>query len=109
MAGFNRIERLADVIVRGDALDLEQGAGVVAPARVFHVLLKTQERRALSEEHREGSRGDVGHGETRVVAGAPIRECGGDGAPASDELIESARVHAPSNAGTGPKVQVTIV
>ena len=64
VAGFNRIERLADVIVGGDALDLEQGTGVVATARLLHVLLETQERRALGEEDREGRQRDVGHGVT---------------------------------------------
>jgi len=105
---FNRIKRVANVIVGRNVHDLEQGAGVVAPGRGFHVLLKIQERRELSEEHRKGRRGDVGHGGLGIVAGAPIRECGGDGASASDEMIESARVHAPSNAGTASKVQVTI-
>ena len=82
---------------------------MIMPPSLFHVLLKTQERRALGEADGERRQGDVGHGIARVVAGAPIRECGGDGAPASDEMIESVRVHAPSKAGTVPKVQVTIV
>ena len=109
VAGGNRIKRLADVIVSGDAPDLEQGTGVVTPARLLHVLLETQERRALSEEDGKRRQGDIGHGIARVVARAPIRESGRDVAPASDEMIESARIHAPSNAGTDPKVQVTIV
>jgi hypothetical protein len=109
VAGFNRIERLADVIVGGNVLDLEQGTGVVATARLFHVLLETQERRALREKDGERRQGDLGHGIARVVACAPIRECGGDGAPASDQVVEGAPIHAPSNAGTCPKVQVTIV
>ena len=104
------VERLADVIVRGDALDLEKGAGVVATARLFHVALETQERGALGEEHGERRQRDVGHGELRVGAGARVRQRAGEGAHAGDEVIETeGLLHAHLDAGTGPKVQVTIV
>ena len=53
MTGLNRIERLADVIVAGNAFDLKERAGVVATAGLFHGLLETQERRALGEKDRE--------------------------------------------------------
>ena len=105
----DRIQRLADVIVRGDALDLEQTAGVIAGAGQFHVLLETQEGGALGEEHREGGQRDVGHGELGVGAGARIRQRAGDGAQTGDEVIETELRHAPVDAGTGIKVQVTIV
>jgi hypothetical protein len=39
----DRIERLADVIVGGDAFDLEQETGIVTPLSLLHVLLKAQE------------------------------------------------------------------
>lgn len=51
---FDLVQRLADVVIRGDALDLEKGAGVVATAGLLHLLLETQERGALGEEDRAG-------------------------------------------------------
>ena len=95
VAGFDRIKGLADVIVRGDALDLEERTGVVATARRFHVLLETQERRALGEEHRESGRGDVGHGEVGIAARASIRQPGGDNAPPSHQMIKGTGIHGP--------------
>ena len=106
----DRVERLTDVIVRGDGLDLEQTAGVVAGAGLFHVPLETQERGTLSEENGEGGQRDIGHGVLRVVTRARVRQRASDGAPAGDEIIETRRLlHAPLDAGTGSKVQVTIV
>jgi hypothetical protein len=106
----DRVQRLTDVIVRGDALDLEKRAGVVAGAGLFHVPLETQKRRTLGEENREGGQRDVGHGELSIVTGARVRQRAGDGAYAGDEVIETGRLlHAPLDAGTRSKVQVTIV
>ena len=45
----DRVERLADMIVRGDALDLEKRAGVVGAAGLFQVPLETQKRATLGE------------------------------------------------------------
>lgn len=109
MLRLDRVQHLADVIVRRDALDLEERAGVVAAAGRLHVLLEAQERGALREENRESRQGDVGHGVAGVVAGAPVGEPGGDDVPAFEELVEAARIHAVRNAGTAVKVQVTIV
>ena len=109
MVRRDRIQRLADVIVRGDAPDLEQRASIVLPLDLFHVLLKAQERGALGEEDRERRQGDIRHRELCVVARAPVRETGDDAPPTFDELIEATRIHASRNAGTGSKVQVTIV
>jgi hypothetical protein len=106
---LDRVERLTNVIVGGDAFDLEEGTGVVATVSPFQFPLETQERGALGEKDREGRQADVGHGVLGVVAGAPIRQRGDDRTPAADELSEAALIHGPSNAGTGPKVQVTIV
>lgn len=47
---LDRVERLADVVIGGDTLDLEEGTGVVASAGLLHLLLETQERGALGEE-----------------------------------------------------------
>ena len=106
----DRVERLADVIVGGDACDSEEGAGVIAAAGLFHVPLETQERGTLGEEDREGGQGDVGHGELSVVPRARVRQRAGHGAQAGDEVIETqGLLHALLDAGTGSKVQVTIV
>jgi hypothetical protein len=53
MSRFDRIERLADVVVAGDALDLKKGARIVGAAGLFHGPLEAQERRTLSEEVRK--------------------------------------------------------
>jgi hypothetical protein len=63
----------------------------------------------VGEKDGESRQSDVGQGELDIVAGAPIREVCGDRTQALDEVIEAARVHAPRDAGTGSKVQVTIV
>ena len=105
----DRVERLADVIVRRDGLNLEEAAGVIAGAGQFHVLLETQEGGALGEEHLEGGQREVGHGILRVVARARIRQRACDGAQTGDEVIETEQLHAPLDAGTGSKVPVTIV
>ena len=105
----NRVERLANMIVGGNLCDLKQRPYVVAPASLCHRPLITQERRALGEEHREGGQRDVGHGIAGVVAGAPVRQRGGDRAQTFDKLIEGARVPASSNAGPSPKSTVTIL
>jgi hypothetical protein len=91
---LDRVERLADVIVRGNAPDLEQGPGVVAPGVLLHVLLETQERGALGEEDGQGRGGDIRQIMEAVGPFAPVRQAGGKRAPALDKMIETAaRVH----------------
>jgi len=51
---------------RWDALDLEEGAGVVAAARLFHGLLKTQERGHWVKNTAKAT-GRCRHGEAEVV------------------------------------------
>ena len=109
MFGRDRVQRLANVIVGGDALNLEQTAGIVAGAGLFHVPLETQERRTLGEENREGRQRDIGHGVLRVVTRARVRQRAGEGAQTGDKIIETGRLHAPLDAGTRSKVPVTIV
>lgn len=43
MRGFDRVEHLADVVVAGDALNLKEGAGIVAAGGLGQGALKTQE------------------------------------------------------------------
>ena len=80
----------------------------MAATGLFHGALIAQERRALSEEHREGRQRNVGHGIPGIIARAPVGQRGGDRAEAVDEMIEGARVHVSSNAGTRAKSTVTI-
>ena len=109
MARFNRIEHLSDVVVAGDAPDLEKATRVVASPGLFHRLLVTQKRRALGEKDAEGRESDVRHGIKDVLAGASVRQGGGGRSQALNEMIESARIHAAIDASTGVLVQVTIV
>ena len=95
----DRIQRLADVIIAGDGLDLKQTAGIIAGAGLFHVPLETQERGTLGEEHRERRQREVGHGVLRVVARARVRQRAGHGAQTGDEVIETEQLHAPLDAG----------
>ena len=103
----DRVQRLADMIVRGDALDLEKTAGIIAGAGLFHVPLETQERGALGEENGERRQREIGHGVLRVVAGARVRQRVGDGAHAGDEVIETGGLlHAPIQPVRGQKYQL---
>jgi hypothetical protein len=45
----------------------------------------------------KGRQSNVGHVELSVVAGAPVRQSGGDRAQAFDEMIEARARHAPRN------------
>ena len=69
-----RVEHVADVIVAGDFGDVEQAGAVGAPMTYLELALVGQERRALHEEHREGSHADVAHGIGRVDATALVGE-----------------------------------
>ena len=109
MRGFDRVEHLADVVVAGDALNLKEGAGIVAAGGLGQGALKTQEERALREEDRKSRKRDVLHGVADIVAGAPIGQVGGDGSHTSNNVIEAALVHGTRKAMNGAEVQVTIV
>ena len=65
---------------------------------------ETQKRRALGEEDGERRQGNISHGVAGIIAGAPIGKSGGDDAQAFDQVIKAARIHAPRNARTAPKV-----
>jgi hypothetical protein len=84
MMRFNRIERLANMVVAGDALDPKQRAGVVSAAGLFHSLLKAQERRALGEEDLKSRQNNIGHAVAGIVPSAPVGQSGGDTAQAFD-------------------------
>ena len=93
VAGCNRIEPLADVVVAGNLLDLEKGAGVVASPGLFHPLLVAQKGGALGEKDAEGRQGNVTHRVDAIVPGAAVRQGGGNRVQAFDEMIESTRIH----------------
>ena len=76
MFRLDRIEDLADVVVGGDFLDLKERLRIAAAPTAFHVPLRFQEGRALSEENRKGAQRDVGHAVAGVVAGSRIRQGG---------------------------------
>ena len=103
LRGRDRVERLSKMVVGRDALNLKEGAGVMAAARLFHMALEAQERGALGEKDREGRQNKVGHLEETVGAGAPVRQSGGDRAKAFDESIEAVRVHPQKKCRYGPK------
>jgi hypothetical protein len=82
------------VVVGGDAFDLEEGAGVVLSAVLFHELLEAQEGGTLGEEDREGRQRNVGQGVSGVLTRAIVGQPGGKDAQAFDKSIEVARVHS---------------
>jgi len=92
---FDGVQRLADVVIAGNVLDLEERPSVVAADDLLHVLLETQEGRALGEEDRKSRERDIGHGVEAVLAGTPVRQSGRDSPPPLDKVIEAAPVHAP--------------
>ena len=89
----DRVQRLSNMIVSGDALDFKEGTSVVATTSLFHGPLITQERGALSEEDRESRKSQVGHSEPGVAPGARIRQLAGDGAEALNQIIEAVHFH----------------
>lgn len=109
LGSFDRVKRLADVIIARNALNTEEGPGIVASVSLLHVLLETEKGGTLGKENGKGREREIGHAVGAVLAGTPVGQSGKDGTPAFDKMIEAARVHAPRNAGTAPKVQVTIV
>ena len=105
----NRIQRLPNVVVTRDVLDLEERTGIVASASSFHGLLETEERGALGEEDCKGRQRDIGHAIAQVIASTPIGQRARRSVEAPEDAIEATVIHAIRNAGTGSKVQVTIV
>jgi len=74
LAGWDRIEQIADVVVARGLSHREQAPGIAASLRHFQIALGIQERRALSEEDRERPHGGIGHGIQHVIAHAFIRK-----------------------------------
>jgi hypothetical protein len=59
--GRDRVEEMADVVIRGDLGHLEQGRGVTAAFGQRHVSLKLQKRSALCEKDRKPAERRVYH------------------------------------------------
>ena len=78
MLGRGSVEHVAYVVVAGDPLDSEQGAGVRLAPTGFEVLLRGQEGRALQKHHGEGGHAEVGHRQARVAAGPAVRHGGAE-------------------------------
>ena len=68
----DRIERLADVIVRRDLLEVEQALGIALALGLLHGFLVRQEGGALGEEDGKGAQANVFHGIGDIVAGAAV-------------------------------------
>jgi hypothetical protein len=72
--GRDRVEEIADVVIRGDLGHLEQGRGVTAAFGQRHVSLKLQKRSALCEKDRKPAERRVYHCIVVVVVGAYIHQ-----------------------------------
>ena len=95
----DRIEGLADVIIRRDGLQMEQALGVALALGLLHGLLVGQEGWALCEEDREGAQTDVLHRIGGVIAGAAVWKPAQDLAQMRQVLIpgfEDLGAHASS-------------
>ena len=90
------VERVADMVVTRDVLDLEQGLRVALALALRHGFLGGQERRALGVEHRERAQADIFHRVCLVLARAPVMQSAYAFADRTDELIEPPQTHAHS-------------
>ena len=75
--GIRLVEKIADVIVGGNAADGEQGLAVGAAVTFLHRALVGQKRRALHEEHSKRRQTEIG---SRNVAASPLARVGKSGA-----------------------------
>ena len=72
--GSNQVQQVADLVVRGDALDAEQGLRVAEAALGLHQLLVGQKRRVLQEERPKGSQLSIPHLVDGIVPRARLRQ-----------------------------------
>jgi hypothetical protein len=66
VAGRERIEQLADLIVTGDLLHAEKGVGVIVPMGMLQPALVFQKRRRLGEKDAKGAQGSIVDGVSGV-------------------------------------------
>ncbi len=79
------VEHVADVVVRRDLLDAEQGLAVRAPVAFLQPALERKEGRALHEEHRKGRHTEIGHGDVSAPTLARVRKSGANGPQARQQ------------------------
>ena len=91
--GWNGIQGVADLIVRGDGPNLKEGGGIVGTAGLPQGFLVGQEGGALGEKDREGRQNKVGHLIPGVGAGAGVREILRAGAQLFNKMIKGAQLH----------------
>lgn len=94
--GRDGVEHLANLIVAGDRLEVEETLGVVMTPRLLHRLLIRQEGGRLSEEDREAAQTKVGHRIGDVLAPAPVGQSGEHLAQVADQIVEARAAQAPS-------------
>jgi len=94
--GRDRVEHLADLIVAGDLLEVEETLGVVMTPGLLHRLLMRQEGGRLGEEDREGAQTKVGHRIGGVLAPAPVGQSGEHLAQVADQIVEARAAQAQS-------------
>lgn len=93
--GRDRIEQVADVVVRGDAIHPKERGGVVGSASLAEGGLMGEEGGALGEEDRQGGQDRIGHLVDAMVALAGVGEGLRAGAQPLDQVIEGAQNHEP--------------
>jgi hypothetical protein len=94
--GRDRVEHLADLIVAGDLLEVEETLGVVVTPRLLHRFLMRQQGGRLGEEDREGAQTKIGHRIGGVLAPAPVGQSGEHLAQVADQIVEPRAAHAQS-------------
>lgn len=92
MTRFYRIEHLADLLVNGNALNLEEGPRVVTACGPVPWCDGNSGNEANRVKKTRRTTGQCRLSEEQIVASAPIRQAGGHNARPSDELIESAHI-----------------
>jgi hypothetical protein len=84
-----RIEHIADVIVSGDFVDLEQALAVRLATPRFQQALVGEKRRALHEKYRKRSQADIAHAIADIVARALVGKLFADAAKRAYERFDN--------------------
>ena len=74
LCGGDSIEQRSNLVVTGDLVHPEQRLRITQPFGLLHRPLEGQKRRALGEEHREGSQRSIFHAVAGILTGALVRQ-----------------------------------
>src|SRR5450759_5201662 len=74
-----RVQHVADVIVGRNFPDPEQGLAIGAALAFLQRALERQKRGALHEEHREGGKAEIRHGDVAAASLTRVRKGGANG------------------------------